>query len=43
MKPIKFGLQGSGAWGEVKLDIVGVAKEGTVYCFKVLLALLSLA
>lgn len=43
MEPIKSGLQGSGAWGEVKRDIVGVAKEGTVYYFKFLLALLSLA
>lgn len=43
MEPIKFGLQGSGAWGEVKFNIVRVAKERTVYYFKVLLALLSLA
>lgn len=43
MEPIKSGLQDSGAWGEVKLDLVEVAKEGTVYYFKFLLALLSLA
>lgn len=43
MEPIKSSLQDSGAWGEIKLDIIGVAKEGTVYYFKFLLPLVSLA
>lgn len=42
MEPTKSGPQDSGAWGEVKLDTVGVAKEGTVYYFKFLLGLVSL-